>query len=183
MGFVYQLPWQHEGSGYDNWAKAILGDWQLNGLFGAFSGTPFSVTASGTSLNTPGITQTANYVGGDLKVLGNIGAAGKWFDTTMFSQPTGVTIGNVTRNQFRGPGGWTLDMSLFRTVPMGGTRRLELRVEAGNILNHPVFGNPDTGLQSGTFGQILGIPGGGGTINANASYVERQLRVGVRFAF
>jgi hypothetical protein len=183
MGFVYQLPWQHEGSGYDNWAKAILGDWQLNGLFGAFSGTPFSVTASGTSLNTPGITQTANYVGGDLKVLGNIGAAGKWFDTTMFSQPTGVTIGNVTRNQFRGPGGWTLDMSLFRTVPMGGSRRLELRVEAGNILNHPVFGNPDTGLQSGTFGQILGIPGGGGTINANASYVERQIRVGVRFAF
>jgi hypothetical protein len=94
-----------------------------------------------------------------------------------------VTIGNVTRNQFRGPGGWTLDMSLFRTVPVGGARRLELRVEAGNIFNHPVFANPDTGLQNGTFGQILGIPGGGGTINANASYVERQIRVGARFTF
>jgi hypothetical protein len=183
MGFVYQLPWQHEGSGYGNVAKAILGDWQLNGVFGAFSGSPFSVTASGTSLNTPGITQTANFSGGDLKVLGNIGAAGKWFDTTMFSQPTGVTVGNVTRNQFRGPGGWTLDLSVFRSVPVGGHRRLELRVEAGNILNHPVFGNPDTGLQNGTFGQILGIPGGGGTINANASYVERQIRLGLRLQF
>jgi hypothetical protein len=183
MGFVYQLPWQNDGSGYGNVAKAILGDWQLNGVFSAFSGTPFSVTASGTSLNTPGITQTADFSGGDLNILGNIGSAGKWFDTTQFSQPTGVTIGNSGRNQFRGPGGWTLDMSLFRSIPVGGHRRLELRVEAGNILNHPVFGNPTTNLQSGTFGQILGIPGGGGTINANASYVERQIRLGVRFAF
>jgi hypothetical protein len=183
MGFVYQLPWAYEGNGYGNVAKAILGDWQLNGVFGAFSGTPFHVTASGTSLNTPGITQTANYEGGDLEILGNIGAAGKWFDTSGFSQPTGVTIGNVTRNQFRGPGGWTLDLSVFRTIPMGGTRRLELRVEGGNILNHPVFANPDGNFQSGTFGQILNIPGGGGTINANASYVERQIRLGVRFTF
>jgi hypothetical protein len=182
MGFVYQLPWQNDG-GYGNVAKAILGDWQLNGVFGAFSGTPFHVTASGTALNTPGITQTANYTGGDLNILGLIGNAGKWFDTTGFSQPTGVTIGNVTRNQFRGPGGWTLDLSLFRSLPLGGQRRLEIRAEAGNILNHPVFGNPDTNVQSGTFGQIFGIPGGGGTINANASYVERQIRLGARFTF
>ena len=182
MGVVYELPWQNEG-GYDNIAKAILGDWQLNSVLGAFSGTPFHVTASGTSLNTPGITQTANYAGGDLRVLGNIGAAGPWFDTNMFSQPTGVTIGNVKRNQFRGPGGWTLDMSLYRSFALGGQRRLEARIEAGNILNHPVFGNPETNLQSSTFGQILNIPGGGGTINANASYVERQIRVGARFTF
>jgi hypothetical protein len=183
MGFVYQLPWAHEGSGYGNVAKAILGDWQLNGVFGAFSGSPFHVTASGTSLNTPGITQTADFAGGDLNILGNIGAAGKWFDTTQFSQPQGVTIGNVKRNQFRGPGGWTLDLSLFRNIPMGGHRRLQLQIDASNILNHPVFANPDGSFTSGTFGQILGIPGGGGTINANASYLERQVRVGARFLF
>jgi hypothetical protein len=183
MGFVYQLPWVHEGSGYDNWMKAVFGDWQLNGVFGAFSGTPFHVTASGTSLATPGITQTANWTGGDIEVLGNIGRSGKWFDTVGFSQPTGVTIGNVTRNQFRGPGGWTLDASLFRTIPVGGNRRLEVRVEAGNIFNHPVFSNPNGDVNSGEFGQIFGIPGGGGTINANASYVERQIRLGVRFQF
>jgi Carboxypeptidase regulatory-like domain len=183
LGFVYQLPWQYEGSGYGNVVKAILSDWQLNGVYAAFSGSPFHVTSSGTSLNTPGITQTANFSGGDLKVLGNIGATGPWFDTTMFSAPTGVTIGNVTRNQFRGPGGWTLDLSVFRTIPVGGHRRLEIRAEAGNIFNHPVFANPNGDLQSGTFGQILGIPGGGGTINANASYVERQIRLGARFTF
>ena len=183
LGFVYELPWQSMDGGSRNAIQTILGDWQLNGVFGAFSGTPFHVTASGTALNTPGITQTANFSGGELKVLGNIGAAGPWFDTSQFSQPTGLAIGNVKRNQFRGPGGWTLDLSLFRSFSLGAQRRLELRAEGGNILNNPVFGNPDTNLQSLTFGQILGIPGGGGTINANAAYLERQFRLGVRFTF
>ena len=32
---------------------------------------------------------------------------------------------------------------MFRSIALGGTKRLEFRVEGGNILNHPVFGNPD----------------------------------------
>jgi carboxypeptidase family protein/TonB-dependent receptor-like protein len=175
MGFVYQLPWQNQGSGYDNVLKAILGDWQLNGVFAAFSGTPFTITASGTSLNTPGISQTAN-MNGEWKVIGDIGANQLWFDKTPFSQPTGVTIGNTNRNQFRGPGGWTLDASIFRTLPLGAQRRLELRIEGGNILNHPIFGNPSSDVNSGTFGQVTGIVGGG-------SYIERNVKLGVRFTF
>ncbi len=52
MGFAYQLPWQSSGS-YDGLLKAIVQDWQFNGMFGAFSGTPFTVTGDGTVLNTP----------------------------------------------------------------------------------------------------------------------------------
>ena len=62
LAFAYALPWQSNG-GYDNILKAIVQDWQINGMFAAFSGTPFHVTASGTSLNTPQNTQTANLVG------------------------------------------------------------------------------------------------------------------------
>ena len=47
MGFAYALPWQSDGS-YDSVAKAILGDWQLNGIVAAFTGTPYRVSASGT---------------------------------------------------------------------------------------------------------------------------------------
>jgi hypothetical protein len=174
LGFAYQLPWQSAG-GYENIAKAILGDWQMNGVVAAFSGTPFTVTADGASLNTPGTTQTAD-LAGSFNVLGNIGAAGKWFDTASFVQPTGVRQGNTGRNQFRGPGAWNLDFSLFRTFPVGGQRRLEFRVQGNNILNHAVFANPQTGITSGTFGQITGIGGGG-------SYPERQFQLGLRFAF
>ena len=142
-------------------------------MLAAFSGTPFTVTASGTSLNTPNNTQTADLVG-TFNVLGNIGAAGKWFDTTAFAQPTGVRFGNTGRNQFYGPGGYNLDFSIFRTFPIGGQRRLEARMEAGNILNHGVYNNPQGSFTSGTFGQITGV---------RDNYPERQIRLGVRFSF
>jgi len=172
LGFAYQLPWQ-SGGGYDNIAKAIINDWQVNGVFAAFSGTPFNITASGTSLNTPSNMQTAD-VAGSFDVTGNIGSTGPWFDTTQFAQPTGVRFGTVTRNQFYGPGGYALDFSMFRTFLVGGERRLEFRLEAGNILNHAVNGNPNGNLTSGTFGQITGI---------NGNYPARQFRLGLRFTF
>src|SRR5713226_10566823 len=43
-------------------SAAILGGWQINGLFSAFSGRPFTALASNTSLNAPGSTQFADCV-------------------------------------------------------------------------------------------------------------------------
>ena len=37
---------------YDNVFKAVVQDWQINGMFAAFSGTPFQIAAAGTSLDT-----------------------------------------------------------------------------------------------------------------------------------
>ena len=179
LGFAYQLPWQSTGS-YDSIVKALYQDWQINGLFAAFSGTPFHVTASGTSLNTPQNTQTAN-LNGEFTVLGNVAPNGTWFDTSAFSQPTTVAFGNVTRNQFYGPGGKNFDFSLFRAFAMGGTRRLEFRVEANNLFDWVVLANPQNSMTVGTFGQITGIAGDAAL--ANAAYRERQVRLGLRFSF
>ncbi|MEO7270945.1 MAG: TonB-dependent receptor [Vicinamibacterales bacterium] len=173
LGFAYALPLQSQGRYDANIAKAILQDWQINGLFAAFSGTPFTVTASGTSLNTPANLQTADLIG-SFSETGKIGASGAWFDTTQFAQPTGIRFGNIGRNQFRGPGGYNLDFSVFRSFPIGGQRRLEYRFQAGNILNHGVYGNPQGSFTSGTFGQVTGV---------NGSYPERQISMGLRFTF
>jgi hypothetical protein len=173
LGFAYALPWQSQGSMDGNVLKAIVEDWQVNGVLAAFSGTPFNVTASGTILNTPGNLQTADLVG-SFTTPGDIGAAGVWFDPAAFAQPTGVRFGNTTRNQFRGPGGYNLDFSVFRMFPMGGARKLEARIEAGNVLNHGVYGTPQGSITSGTFGRVTGI---------NGNYPERQVRLGVRFTF
>jgi hypothetical protein len=172
MGFVYQLPWQTNGS-YGNVGRAIINDWQINGVFGAFSGTPFTVTASGTQLNTPGNTQTADLVG-EVKKIGEIGASGLYYDRAAWAQPQGVRFGNTGRNQFRGPSQINLDMSIFRSFPVGGARRLELRVEAANLTNTPKFGNPNGDVNSGNFMRILGSLGG---------YSERNVRIGLRFSF
>lgn len=43
-------------------ASALAGGWQLNTILSRTSGTPFTVTASGTSLNAPGNTQVADQI-------------------------------------------------------------------------------------------------------------------------
>jgi hypothetical protein len=172
LGFAYAMPWQ-SSNGNGNVLKMIANDWQLNGVFAAFTGSPFTVTASGTSLNTPSNTQTAD-LAGTYNVLGNVGASGRWFDTAAFAQPTGVRFGNTGRNQFYGPGGYNLDFSVFRSFPIGGTRRLEYRLQAGNVLNHMLLANPQASFTSGTFGQVTGV---------NGNYPERMIQMGLRFSF
>ncbi len=182
MAFVYELPYKTTTSGGSRVAKAVLGDWQLNGIYSAYSGTPFTITASGADVNMPGSTQTAN-LNGSYTVLDKHGDAGTYFDTSVFSQPRGVTFGNTGRNQFRGPGAWNLDFSLFRAFPiMGGTKRIEFRSEFFNLLNHPNWGNPadeNLNVNSASFGQTYTV----GTGARDAGTGERQIRFGLRFQF
>ena len=173
LGFAYALPWQNNGSGYDGIGSAIISDWQINGVLAVFSGTPFTVTASGTSLNTPANQQMADLVG-TYNVTGEVAPNVAWFETAAFAQPTGVRFGNTGRNQFYGPGGYNLDFSIFRVFPVGGSRKLEARWEVANLTNNEVFGNPQGNVTSGTFGQITGI---------NGNYPERMMRLAVRFSF
>jgi Carboxypeptidase regulatory-like domain len=183
LGFVYQLPWQSD-NGYGSIGRALASDWQLNGVFAAFSGNPFTMIASGTTLNTPsndaGGTGGANLADqiGSYTITNNIGAAGPWFDTTAFAQPVGVRFGNTGRNQFYGPGGNNLDLSVFRIFPVG-RQRLEARVEIGNVFNTGVFANPNGNVTSGTFGQITAVANNNGA----SFYPERQVRLGLRFTF
>jgi hypothetical protein len=185
LGFVYALPWQSRGNGYGSIGNALANDWQINGTFGAFSGQPFTMIASGTSLNTPGNdaggTAGANLadLNGSYNTTGKVGADGTWFDTSQFGQPTGVRFGNTGRNQFYGPGGVNLDLSVFRTFPVGGQKRLEARIEMGNIFNTGVFANPTNNFTSSSFGVITAVANNNGA----AFYPERQIRLGVRFSF
>jgi len=70
---------------------------------------------------------------------------------------------------------------VFRTIPIGGDRRVELRVEANNVLNHGVYANPSANVTAGDFGRITSLLGGAGL--ANGAYPERQVRLGLRFQF
>ena len=173
LGFAYALPWMNNGSGYDNIGSAIISDWQINGVLAVFSGTPFTVTASGTSLNTPANQQVAD-LNGTYNVTGEVAPNVAWFETAAFAQPTGVRFGNTGRNMFYGPGGYNLDFSIFRVFPVGGSRKLEARWEVANLTNNEVFGNPQGNVTSGTFGQITGI---------NGNYPERMMRLAIRFSF
>ena len=173
MGFVYQLPWQSNG-GYGGIAE---GDHQRladERRRRDFSGGPFTVTANGDTLNTPSNQQTADLVG-EVTHVGEIGGVRHLLRSGGVAAAGGRGFGNTGRNSFRGPGSFNMDASLFRGFPIGGARRIEFRVEAINVTNTPKFGNPTSDVTSGSFMRITGI--------TRASYPERQIRLGVRFAF
>jgi len=170
MGFLAELPFGKTGSGVGN---AIIKNWSLNGVFAAFTGTPFTVGASGASLNAPGNSQYADLVGTPDK-LGGIGSDDPYYDPSAWAPVTEVRPGNTGRNSVRGPGWWNIDLSLFRRFPLGPKFNLEARVEAFNLTNTPHFNNPNGSVNSGGFMTITGTSG---------NSPERQIRLGLRLQF
>jgi len=173
LAYVYELPlgknkqWANGGGA----ATKILSGWQTSGIFSAVSGQPFSLTASGASLNAVGQTQTPDQVG-PAKKLGGVGPGNPYYGPAAFAPVTRVGYGNVGRNPLLGPGAVNLDFSLFRTVKITERFDLQLRVDAANLFNSPHFNNPNGDLTSGSFMEING-----------AKFDERQFRLGVRFSF
>ena len=78
----------------------------------------------------------------------------RWFDVTAFAIPAVGIFGNEGRGTLRGPGGWNVDVALSRSFPLAENQRIDFRWEAFNVLNHTRFGNPNSTMNSPTFGQI-----------------------------
>jgi hypothetical protein len=167
LGFVAELPFGRKGSGL---LDAIVRDWAVNGIVGAFTGTPFTVTASGASVNAPGNQQSADLVGTPTR-LGGIGPGDPYYDPAAWAPVTEPRFGNTGRNSVRGPGWWNVDLGLFRRFPIGRTT-LEARIEAFNLTNTPHFNNPDGNVNSPGFMTIT-----------SAQPDERQIRLGLRVSF
>ena len=58
-----------------------------------------------------------------------------------------------------GPKSFNLDMNLIKRVKLAETKEFELRVDAINVLNHPVFDNPNLNINSTDFGRITSAKG------------------------
>jgi hypothetical protein len=70
-------------------------------------------------------------------------------------EPT-ATFGNAGRNILRGPGQFTIDAALAKLTRVGRLDT-EVRLEAFNLLNHPVFANPASTMGSSTAGTISSL--------------------------
>lgn len=175
---VYELPFG-KGKKYatSGIASAIAGGWQTNWVLSLYSGTPFTITAPGTSLNAPGNTQVADKVKSAVAIYGPHGIASPYFDTTAFAPVSQVRFGTAGFDSVRGPGYANLDFSLFRTVPIKRELKMQFRAEALNLMNHPNFSNPDSGVTDTNFGLISSTNAGSRLI------AERFLRLGIKFMF
>ncbi len=174
LGWVYELPvgkgksWVTSGP-----ASYIVGGWQVNGVMSAYTGTPFTVTASGSSLNAPGNTQTADQVKSKVEKIGAVGPGTYYFDPTAFAAPTvPLKFGTTGRNILRNPGVLNADLSLFRNFAITERVVLSFRAEAYNFTNSAHFG-----------GVASSFVGNSNFMRINSAYGERQLRLGLRLGF
>jgi len=174
--YVYELPfgkgktWGNNGGV----ASKVLSGWQTSGIFSSVSGQPFSLTASGASLNAVDQTQTPNRIG-PVRKLGGVGSGQPFYDPSSFASvaPNLVGVyGNVGRNSLLGPGSVNFDFSLFRTFKFTERLELQFRADAANLFNSPHFNNPSGDITSGDFLTIT-----------SAKNDERQFRFGLRLAF
>jgi hypothetical protein len=162
---------------------SIVGGWEINGKFGAQSGLvdAFSATAgyfwSGKSA---ALSKDQRTYGQYFDTSQFVAFPTSSTDTTNYPTWTGLqsmpggsyhstgSIKNATYNDFAAyiqtfPSRWgnirqqgivSLDTGVYKNVPIHDAIRLQLRMSAFNVTNHPRFGAADTNPSSSTFGQV-----------------------------
>ena len=169
MGWLYEMPFGNGKSIAKSGPAAwVLGGWQVNGIMSAYTGTPFTVGGSGSLLNAPNNTQTADQVNPSVTRLGNTGPGQLYYDITAFAQPTGVRFGSSGRNILRNPGVFNTDLDVTRYFQLKERLKLQFRAQFFNVANSSHFGGVQTSVTSTTFMQITTASG------------ERNIRFGLR---
>jgi hypothetical protein len=163
----------------------IVGGWQVNNIVSFYSGTPFSVTSLGTSLNAPENEQRADQVISDVNILGGIGPDSAYFDPLAFLPVTQARFGTAPFNGLRGPGVASWDLGIFRQFRLPRQMNLQVRMEAFNVTNRPRFSNPGANVSNlrlnpdGSVNNLNGFAVVTGTQDGS----ERQVRFGARLGW
>jgi hypothetical protein len=189
MYAVWELPAAVGGSK----AWSLFRGWTLGGLAAFRSGFPYNPTAptlfDGTGAyylnNRPDLVHPA-------EAFLNVSAPGgvQILNRAAFATPDPGTLSNLGRNAFRGPGLYSADLSLSRTIgwrKLGEAGHVTVRADAFNLLNHVNLNNPATSLnaqppnvfgmaQYGRQGFDPGFPGLS-PLNETARQIQLMLRV------
>ncbi|MES1256860.1 MAG: hypothetical protein ABUS51_00460, partial [Acidobacteriota bacterium] len=191
-GSAYELPFgpgkMMATHGPQGW---ILQGWTLNGIFNHYSGVPFTVTASGSSCNCPGTTQTANVVNAAAARTQGSGLNGiSFINATAFAPVTAAVLGTGGFDQLRGPGSTNLDLSIYRTFKITERISTQIRAESFNLSNTPHFSNPsNTNISNVAFnpdGSVRNLNGFGAITTTNPLgrlLDQRNFRFGFRILF
>jgi hypothetical protein len=68
--------------------------------------------------------------------------------------PTPGRLGSLSQTYLQGPGEFRLDVNLMKKIPLREGKEIQIRADAVNVLNSPVFASPDININSTNFGRI-----------------------------
>jgi hypothetical protein len=167
---IYELPFgrgMKYGSAMNSVTNAILGDWQISGIYAFTSGSPLTFGVPGATLGNGYGTRAI--VTGDLAVSNP--SANLWFNPAALSAPADLTYGSSGIGIFDGPGVHSFDTSLSKKFMITEDKYIQFRWEMFNMPNHVNLSNPNTTQGQSSTGQIFSA--------GNA----RTMQFGLKFIF
>jgi len=190
LNYSYEVPKLSQK--WDNIiAKVVFDNWQFSGLTTITSGTYGGFTYNYANVPTGTLSGTGAINGGASRVVivcdPNLPRGERTFErqfrTECVAPPTDqFRLGTALNDEYLGPGYMNWDLSAFKNVPMGGTRRLQLRVELYNAFNTDQWTGVGT---TATFDYTTGALTNANTfgrLNGNTNSA-RRIQLGARFTF
>ena len=168
MAFVYDLPFgpgRTLGSSMRGMLARLAEGWTVSGFLVANTGTPLTITHTN---GRPIRLRNASKSG---PISQRVDA---YFDTTAFlplADKYEISPEPLYFDELRGPGAVVFNAAVTKNVQVVERLRLQLRAEAVDVTNSPVWANPGTNMSNPTFGVI---PNGGN---------GRNIQMGLKLTF
>jgi hypothetical protein len=130
--------------------NGAVGGWQIGGIWGVQSGLPEVITIGGSDRSNTGVGYDRPNATGISGYAGDK-TPSRWFEPSAFVEAPAGSWGNVGRNTLLTPGTFSLDFYAHKEfkMPYKEAHAIQFRFEAFNLLNHPVWGNPQNNILSG----------------------------------
>jgi hypothetical protein len=178
LNWFLELPFgsRHQWFRDEGLLNKLLSNWFVTGVFSANSGRPFTARVLGNQIDNSGTSaqasERASVTGASVGLPSSSRNSGEWFNTSAFRLPERGTFGDAGRNTIDGPGSWTVDLNLARSIPLDEEgKRLLVTVRTTNLFNHPNFSGLNTIVNSRAFGRITSVR------------EMRQIQLNLRFMF
>ena len=178
MNWFLELPFgqRHRWFRDSVWLSPILSNWFVTGTIRATSGRPFTARVLGNQINNSGTgsqaSERASVTGEEVDLPSSQRSSQEWFNTDAFRLPDSGAFGNAGRNTINGPGSWTVDLNLARSILLKGEgQRLVIMFEASNLFNQVNYRGLSTVVNSIGFGKVT------------SAGAMRQIRLNLRWMF
>ncbi len=163
---------QGGGTLMNGWRGRVYKEWTASGQIVAGTGLPetpvFLAATNGTGIYgnlRPDRTSVSVYAA----------PKGYFLNAAAYTAPRPGQWGDAGRDSITGPGSLTFNGSLSRTFRIGKLYNLDIRVDATNLLNHPVYTSYNTTIDPTLVSPIFGL--------AASTNPMRSLQSTVRFRF
>jgi len=155
---------------------AVLGGWQIGGIFTLQDGFPLTVTCGPGNVQNGGGVCYPDATGTDWQLPSSERTRTHYFNTGAFVDRSPANgpfrYGTVHRNSVIGPGIVSLDASANKRFMIGNSKYLEARIEVFNLPNLPIWNQPGSQLRTPNYGVIT-----------STRLDSRQIQIGAKFVF